>query len=453
MLNKVRIQLPMPQFTETKTEIPTPEFIDTKVRIEIPTREIKYTEIRTTDAKIRTEIPTTEFTDNEIITEVPEMNETDVTDPPTLEITETDTIPSELIDSQMTKLPATEFTDIKERTEFPTLEFKDEVFTTDVPSSNFDDASVTAAIPIPEFIETEMKTKKPSHEFTDAHEIPPMEFTEDALTTEIPTSEFTDDIFTTQLTHSKPQVPNVPTTTEQTPASTTATPPRPSPVPRIVETRTKPSRSQQRRTTTPFPRIFRPLVVRPTTTTTPEPTTTTPTTTTKSSRRGSSRYNPPPEPSHPNIEKDVALQFKFTAPLSDSVKSGSRSSSLPETDNEVNGRFVSDTPRMKPTRRPATEAPVLTTTQSSKFPHPNYGKSDITYVGGEVVITEVGTMEDTPQYEIQRILGGLGSRRRGLARPQKSPKKQTTTKSPPVVKAKPEEPINDEYYDDYYYDY
>lgn len=167
----------------------------------------------------------------------------------------------------------------------------------------------------------------------------------------------------------------------------------------------------------------------------------------------SSRYSPPPEPSHPVIEKDVALQFKFTAPLSDSVKSGSRSTSLPETDNEVNGRFVPDTPRIKPTRRPATEAPVVTTTQSSKFPRPNYGTSDIRYAGGEVVITEIGTVEDTPQYEVQRILEGLGSRRRGLARPQKQPQKQTTTKSPPVVKTVPEEPVYDEYYDDYYYDY
>lgn len=145
---------------------------------------------------------------------------------------------------------------------------------------------------------------------------------------------------------------------------------------------------------------------------------------------------------------------KYAAPLSASVKASSRDSSPTHVDNEVNGRFVTEAPHSKVTRRPATEAPVLTTTQSSKY-HRNYGKTDIRYVGGEVVITEIGTMEDTPQDEIRRILGGLGSRRRGLGRPQKPVQKQPAPKSPPVVKQKavPEEPAYDDYYDDYYYEY
>lgn len=168
----------------------------------------------------------------------------------------------------------------------------------------------------------------------------------------------------------------------------------------------------------------------------------------------SCRYTPPPDPSHPIIQKNVDLH-KFAAPLSASVKAGSRDSSLTDSDNEVNGRFVTEAPRRKATRRPATEAPVLTTTQSSKYPRPSYGKTEIRYAGGEVVITEIGTLEDTPPNEVHRILGGLGSRRRGLGRPQKPVLKQPAPKSPPVVEQKPvpEEPMYDDYYDDYYYDY
>lgn len=73
-----------------------------------------------------------------------------------------------------------------------------------------------------------------------------------------------------------------------------------------------------------------------------------------------------------------------------------------------------------------------------------------------MVITEIGTVEDTPQNEVLRILGGLGSRRRGLGRPQKPAQKQPAapkTPAPVVKKVVPEVPLQDDYYDDYYYDY
>lgn len=73
-----------------------------------------------------------------------------------------------------------------------------------------------------------------------------------------------------------------------------------------------------------------------------------------------------------------------------------------------------------------------------------------------MVITEIGTIEDTPQNEVLRILEGLGSRRRGLGRPQKPVQKQSAPpKTPPPVvkKVVPEVPVQDDYYDDYYYDY
>lgn len=152
----------------------------------------------------------------------------------------------------------------------------------------------------------------------------------------------------------------------------------------------------------------------------------------------------------------MALVHKFAAPLSVSVQAGTRISPQTDRDNEVNGRFVTEAPRPKVTRKPTTEAPVLTTTRRSKYPQPNYGQSDIRYTGGEVVITEIGTIEDTPQNEILRILGGLGSRRRGLGRPQKPTQTQSAapkTPSPVGKKFVPEVAVDDDYYDDYYYDY
>ena len=167
----------------------------------------------------------------------------------------------------------------------------------------------------------------------------------------------------------------------------------------------------------------------------------------------SSRFTEAPAPSHPVIEKDVALKYSFSAPLSASVKTGSRDSSVTATNNEVNGRPVTEAPRPKATRRPVTEAPVLTTTSRNKYFRPTHGQTDIRYAGGEVIITEVGTIEDTPQYEVNRILGGLGSRRRGLGRPQDPVPRQPAPKSAPVVEKKVvlEEPLYDDYYDDYYY--
>lgn len=152
----------------------------------------------------------------------------------------------------------------------------------------------------------------------------------------------------------------------------------------------------------------------------------------------------------------MALQYKFAAPLSVSVQTGTRISPQTDSDNEVNGQFVTETPRQSVTRKPATEAPVVTTTHRSKYRQPSYGQSDIRYAGGDVVITEIGTIEDTPQNEVLRILGGLGSRRRGLGRPQKPPQKQSPspkTPAPVVKKVAPETPVQDDYYDDYYYDY
>lgn len=61
--------------------------------------------------------------------------------------------------------------------------------------------------------------------------------------------------------------------------------------------------------------------------------------------------------------------------------------------------------------------------QISKFPIPNYGGSDLTFKGGEVQITQIGTIEDTPIEQVHTILSGFGSRRRGLARPT-NPKKE-----------------------------
>lgn len=62
----------------------------------------------------------------------------------------------------------------------------------------------------------------------------------------------------------------------------------------------------------------------------------------------------------------------------------------------------------------------------------------------QVVITEIGTLENTPQDQVQIILSGLGGRRRGLGRPPASRTTTSTTQAPP------QEPVN--YEDDYYYD-
>jgi hypothetical protein len=63
----------------------------------------------------------------------------------------------------------------------------------------------------------------------------------------------------------------------------------------------------------------------------------------------------------------------------------------------------------------------------------------------QVVITQVGRLEDTPEEEVRRILVGLGGRRRGLARPPSGRSTTTTTSTQPA-------PIADFNYDDYYYD-
>lgn len=65
-----------------------------------------------------------------------------------------------------------------------------------------------------------------------------------------------------------------------------------------------------------------------------------------------------------------------------------------------------------------------------------------------MVITEIGTVEDTPVAEVRRILGGLGSRRRGLGRPEEKP---VNKKAVPTNLKKPDlEPDVYDYYDDYY---
>lgn len=67
------------------------------------------------------------------------------------------------------------------------------------------------------------------------------------------------------------------------------------------------------------------------------------------------------------------------------------------------------------------------------------------------MITEIGTVEDTPLDEVRRILNGFGSRRRGLGRPQARPTTKKATASEPVLPKAPVESTAHDYYDDYYY--
>lgn len=109
-----------------------------------------------------------------------------------------------------------------------------------------------------------------------------------------------------------------------------------------------------------------------------------------------------------------------------------------------------DTRPVEVTQRPVTMAPEGPTT-FSKYPRPSYGPANIRYQGGEVVITEIGTVEDTPVDEVRLILGGLGSQRRGLGRPAEKP---INKKAEPARHKKPiiESDAYD-YYDDYVYEY
>lgn len=65
------------------------------------------------------------------------------------------------------------------------------------------------------------------------------------------------------------------------------------------------------------------------------------------------------------------------------------------------------------------------------------------YILYQVVITEIGTLENTPQDQTRIILSGLGGRRRGLGRPSRTTSTTTTEAAPPL-----QEPLN---YEDYYY--
>lgn len=157
-----------------------------------------------------------------------------------------------------------------------------------------------------------------------------------------------------------------------------------------------------------------------------------------------SRYRTPKPSAYPTIATTPASSNIFSPPLSTSVRAGSRvriSSSHETSRNEV----TQD-------RAPIVSIPFKAEVATSKYPRHNYGAADIRYAGGAVVITEIGTIEDTPLDEVQRILSGFGSRRRGLGRPQE---KRTVQKPPPPepvseAKAPPESTSYD--YTDYYYD-
>lgn len=164
----------------------------------------------------------------------------------------------------------------------------------------------------------------------------------------------------------------------------------------------------------------------------------------KSAQRGSSRYSPPKDPAHPNVQTTQAPSHIFAPPLSASVKSRARGST-------PSPKILST---HDATHKPVTTAPVpKIETTTSKYPRPNYGSSDLRYVGGSVVITEVGTVEDTPPGEVRQILSGFGSRRRGLGRPQVKPTTKKATVAEPVFPKAPVESTVYDYYDDYYYDY
>lgn len=85
------------------------------------------------------------------------------------------------------------------------------------------------------------------------------------------------------------------------------------------------------------------------------------------------------------------------------------------------GAPVSDA--VKSGRPNAREQVSETESPKSKFRTPNYGGSDLIFKGGEVQITQIGTIEDTPIDQVHSILSGFGSRKRGLARPN-SPKEE-----------------------------
>ena len=61
----------------------------------------------------------------------------------------------------------------------------------------------------------------------------------------------------------------------------------------------------------------------------------------------------------------------------------------------------------------------------------------------QVIVTQIGTLENTPREEVRMILSGLGGRRRGLSRPSKKATISTTTTEPA--------PFPDINLDDYYY--
>ena len=127
--------------------------------------------------------------------------------------------------------------------------------------------------------------------------------------------------------------------------------------------------------------------------------------------------------------------------------------------------------------QPTTASPVVTVTPSAKFaaplsndvlsslhqtshkpmfPVPDYGRDELRFKGSDVLITEIGTIEDTDPSEVQLILSGLGGRRRGLARPpSKSPK---TTKPISTTTTTTPSPDYDYFYDplveyEYVYEY
>lgn len=174
-----------------------------------------------------------------------------------------------------------------------------------------------------------------------------------------------------------------------------------------------------------------------------------------------SRYAPPKAPTHADIRPIFSLDDlynptpdKFAPPLSVAVQSGDRISPPAAhrdtvADNIINGQqtFVP-----VPAVESRTQAPTTTTT-TSKYPRPNYSQTEVRYVGGAVVITEIGTVEDTPEDEVRRIMNGLGSRRRGLGRPQQKPTTKLPIRPNPVMSTTPPADEYDLYGDYYYYDY
>jgi len=64
-----------------------------------------------------------------------------------------------------------------------------------------------------------------------------------------------------------------------------------------------------------------------------------------------------------------------------------------------------------------------------------------------VIVSQIGTLENTPPEQVSQILSGLGSRRRGLARPSKHAQLTTTTEEPALEDYKLEDYYY--YYDDY----